>query len=167
MELYLTRLGTLLSFKPAADQEYVTIQSEEVMTESLVRELAPFVYMVRINGEREVHLAVFRLKQGSKPRVVKLHDILDSTDVQTLSVRAFMRLLSFDNNRLNNRDRNMMVPIIRQSCPEYFKGHVDNSNGRFHFTVYKTLLTVFNEHHQGVHRSAYVKFSRSIKDTLK
>lgn len=168
MEAYLTRLGTFLTMTPAEScGQYVTLHLDEPVIDYLVREIAPLVYVVRINGDRKVHLVVFRRNNMNKPRNVLLHDVLDTADVQSLSVRLFMRLLSFDNNRLGNRDRNMMVPIIRQTCPEYFKGHIDNENGRFHFTVYKTLLTIFNEHHQGVHRSSFVKLSRSIKDALK
>lgn len=165
--IYLTRQGAIHTDSAALldKSDYVQIPNPDCLPVTL-KNISPGVYVVRLGDELKVILVVFRFNESYKSRVVTLHDVRPSEDMGELSVSLFGRLLSFDNNRLGNRDRNLLIPIVRQSCPEHFRGQFQNPTRPLLFSVYKNMLTVTSLTGIGLLRTNYVKLSRSIKDKL-
>lgn len=165
MSLMILRDGTIrTSGKPCDKSQYVEIECD-ANADFKRTVLSPLVSVVRINDEQEVHLVVFRRDGKFKPPSTKLHCVPDGTS-EEMAIAIFGRLLSYDNNRLSNGLRNTLVPIIRQLCPEHFRGKFDNDHGRFTFYVYRSLLSVYDREGNGIIRTSYYKLSRSIKDNI-
>lgn len=146
---------------------------KQVIVESINREplyikpLSDHVHLVKFGDRDKVCLIVFRKDEHKRPLVVDLHGVKYDATVNRIWINIFTRLMTYDDNRLPNRVRNILTPITRQRCPEYFKDTFETDNGVFSYSVYKSLLTVHNHKGEGLVQINYVKLSRSIKDGLK
>lgn len=165
--VYLTRQGQLhFDAASASKHEYVELNNPNQEPVS-VRSIGTLVYVVRFGDERKVTLVVFRLNANFKARAVVIHDVKDDQDNSELAISVFSRILSFDNNRMGNRDRNTLLPIIRQSCPQTFHGKFCSPTKTLRFVVNENILKVYQaSSNEVVLRTNYVKMSRSIKDKL-
>jgi len=125
------------------------------------------VFTVREGRSTDIHLMIFKQDRALKPRSFKLHDIpFETTGTVKLASIIFQRLLTFDDNRLSNRDRNIAITIIRQCIPETVSGFFENKGHRFRFHLYNNLLSIFKSGNHCVLRTGYTSFSRAIKDNL-
>ncbi|QBZ70756.1 hypothetical protein pETSU_175 [Edwardsiella phage pEt-SU] len=166
--VYLSRQGAL-HFDPESvgNKEHVVLNNPDGASVT-VRSIGPLVYVVRFGDERKVTLVVFRLNPCYKARAVVIHDVKDAQSNQDLAVNIFSRMLSFDNNRMGNRDRNTLLPIVRQSCPINFSGKFCSPTKTLRYRLRNELLTITDptDHETVLLRTGYVKMSRSIKDKL-
>lgn len=166
--VYLTRQGFMhFDLASVGDKEHVVLSNPEREPVS-VRSIGPLVYVVRFGEERKITLVVFRFNNNFKARSVVIHDVKDEQSNDTLAINVFSRILSFDNNRMGNRDRNTLLPIIRQSCPVKFSGKFCSPTKTLRFHVREDILTVLDatRPEDVLLRTNYVKMSRSIKDKL-
>lgn len=125
------------------------------------------VGLIRYGCDLDATLLVFRKDPRKKARLIKLHNVREGLSIGKTWIAIFTRILSYDNNRLPTQVRNIMFPIVRQNCPEFFKGEFDNENGTFRYSMYKSLLTIHNHRNEGVMQINYVKLTRGAKDGLK
>lgn len=132
----------------------------------LVSRIDEGIYLTREGGSTDVHLVIFKQDRALKPRVIKLHDIpVEDSLLKTIQV-IFNKLLSFDNNRLSNRDRNIAITIIRSFLPKMISGTIERQKGDLVFKLYNDLLSVFTPQGNCLTRLGYASFSRTIKDNL-
>lgn len=151
---------------PGESPEWVVVESFNYEALS-VKPLSGYIHLVRYGSQENVCLVVFRKDAHRRPLVVDLHGVEYNASVARIWINIFTRLMTYDDNRLPNRVRNILTPIARQHCPEYFKDTFETDNGEFAYSVYKSLLTVHNHKGEGLVQINYVKLSRSIKDGLK
>lgn len=124
------------------------------------------IFVVREASEPDIQLIIFKQNKCLKPRVMKLHDIPAGHSIRNTIQSIFAALLSFDNNRLSNRDRNIAITIIRSLLPETVRGLIRRDNGNVNFHLYKDTLSVFSTEGTCLARMNYTTFSRTIKDRL-
>lgn len=163
MTTWLNRDGILTS-KPTAAGIVLPKEKEDLPVN--VTKLGNLVFVLRFDDEPEVYLAIFRRDISLMPRLLKLHDVGYRDEPQRLAEVVFSRLLSFDNNRLGNRDRNIALPIVRSMCGEFFNGHITTPTKTLQYSTYKTMLAIFDSKGEGLLRVSYTKLSRAIKDKL-
>lgn len=163
MQIWLNRDGKLVSKPTVAG---IPIPKEKLQDPVNITKLSNLVYVLRFDEETDAYLAIFRKDISLVPRLLKLHGVQQRNEPQKLAEIIFSKLLSFDNNRLGNRDRNIALPIIRPLCGEFFRGHIQTPTRVLSYSAYKTMLTLFAENGEGLLRVSYVKLSRSIKDNL-
>lgn len=166
--VYLSRQGALhFDLQSVGEKEHVVLNNPEGESVT-VRSIGSLVYVVRFGEERKVTLVVFRLNPAFKARSVVIHDVKDAQSNHDLAINIFSRIISFDNNRMGNRDRNTLLPIIRQSCPENFSGKFCSPAKTLRYRLRKDLLAVSDasKPEDVLLRTNYVKMSRSIKDKL-
>ena len=163
MQIWLNRDGKLVSKPTVAG---IPIPKDKLQEPVNITKLGNLVYALRFDEETDAYLAIFRKDISLTPRLLKLHGVQQREDPQKLAEIVFSKLLSFDNNRLGNRDRNIALPIVRPLCSEFFRGHIQTPTKMLNYSAYKTMLTLFDQDGKGVLRVSYVKLSRSIKDSL-
>lgn len=163
MSVWLNREG-LLTSQPTGAGALLPDQDPNVPIN--VTKLGNLVYLVRYDDELEVHLVVFRSDISLVPRIVLLHNVPIRPDTSKMAEICFSRLLGFDNNRLGNRDRNIILPILRPFCREFFKGSFDNEMKTLNYAIHKDMLSVFDSKDKRLIHLNYIKLSRSIKDKL-
>lgn len=166
--VYLSRQGALhFDLESVGNKEHVVLNNPDGESVT-VRSIGQLVYVVRFGDERKVTLVVFRLNANFKARSVVIHDVKDAQSNQDLAINIFSRIISFDNNRMGNRDRNTLLPIIRQSCPVNFSGKFCSPTKTLRYRLRNELLSVSDATNAGVVLlcTNYVKMSRTIKDKL-
>lgn len=124
------------------------------------------VYVVREGSQTHVQLVIFKQGGRQKPRVMKFHDIPANISIWEVVQLIFAKLLSFDNNRLANRDRNIAITIVRSHLPTIVQGVIEREKGNLNFHLYNNLLSVFRPNGNCATRLGYASFSRAIKDCL-
>lgn len=125
------------------------------------------VFVVREGNETTVQLIIFKQGGRHKPRTLTFSDVPVNISIREILQILFAKLLSFDNNRLATRDRNIAITIIRSLLPDVVRGEIERTKGNLKFYLYNNLLSVFGlDGGSALIRLGYTSFSRVIKDRL-
>lgn len=129
-----------------------------------------FATTFRYKNHEEHYVHSFRPTGGSKPRSVQVSSILKLGATSELDIlkALFPLFLTFDDDRIGNRDRNTLLAAIRYHLPNVVKGDVrigDKDYGYYMVTEHMTFFPKGTK--QAVLRVNYTQFSRGIKDKLK
>lgn len=168
MKFFLFRNGDIItSGDPgvAEPSDYVEINGDE--NSFRVIPLDTGVFIVREGNETTIQLIIFKQGGRCKPRTLTFNGVPANISIREILQVLFAKLLSFDNNRLATRDRNIAITIIRSLLPDVVRGEIERTKGNLKFYLYNNLLSVFSmDGGKALIRLGYTSFSRVIKDRL-